>query len=376
MRLLRVLHLARVLARRIGDVFRAVELQRLLTRGVDAGLGQRRGVGTHVGNVTVFVQTLRHTHRALRGVMQLSARLLLQRGRHKRRVRPAGVRLLLHRRDLELRAREVRRQSFGELLIDDPNALRLLQLATVIEVPALRYALTINAGQGCDKFLRLVGISRSRTGVQSCGDIPVLSGDKRHALALTLDDDPRCHRLHTTCRQARHDLLPQHRGDLVAVKTVEDTATFLGINQVLVQLTSVGRGLQDGLLGDLMEHHAAHRHLGLQNLQQVPGNSLALTVGVRCEIEFVDLLELGLQVGDFLLLISADDIQRSESVVDIHAQTSPGLLLVTSRNVGCATGQVANVAHRRLHDVIIAEIRLNLASFRRRLDNYKALEAV
>ena len=143
--------------------------------------------------------------------MQLAARLLLQRGRHKRRVRAARVRLLLHRGDLELRAHEVRRQGFGELLIDDPNALRLLQLATVIEVAALRYALTINAGQGCDEFLRLVGVSRSRAGVQSCGDIPVLSGDKRHAFTLTLDDDACSHRLHTACRQAWHDLLPQHR---------------------------------------------------------------------------------------------------------------------------------------------------------------------
>ena len=40
------------------------------------------------------------------------------------------------------------------------------------------------------------------------------------------------------------------------------------------------RRFQDRRLRDLMEHHAAHRHLRFQNLQKVPCNSLTLAVGV------------------------------------------------------------------------------------------------
>ena len=96
--LLRVLHLAGVLPRRRVHVLLAVELAGLVARGVDGRLRQRRRVGTHIGDVAVLVQPLRDAHRALGGEPQLAAGLLLQRRGHERRVRPAGVGLLLDRR--------------------------------------------------------------------------------------------------------------------------------------------------------------------------------------------------------------------------------------------------------------------------------------
>ena len=50
-------------------------------------------------------------------------------------------------------------------------------------------------------------------------------------------------------------------------------------------------GGEDGRLGDLVEDHPADRHLGLERLQQVPRDGLALAVTVRREVELVDVLE-------------------------------------------------------------------------------------
>ena len=98
-RLLRVLHLARVLARLGRDGLRAVQLARLVAGGGERRLGQRRRVGAHVGDVAVLVEALRDAHRLLRAEPKLAARLLLQRRRHERRRGAARVRLLLDRAD-------------------------------------------------------------------------------------------------------------------------------------------------------------------------------------------------------------------------------------------------------------------------------------
>ena len=89
-RLLRVLDLPVVVARRVGNRLGAVELARLVARRGDRRLRQRRRVGAHVGDVAVLVQALGDAHRVLRREAQLAARLLLERRGHERR-RPGGA---------------------------------------------------------------------------------------------------------------------------------------------------------------------------------------------------------------------------------------------------------------------------------------------
>ncbi len=101
-RLLRVLDFLLVTPRRVGQELAAVQLTHLRTRRVQRRLGQRRGVGTHVGDVAVFVEPLGDSHRRLRRKTQLAARLLLQRARHERRGRRAAVRLAFDRPDDEI----------------------------------------------------------------------------------------------------------------------------------------------------------------------------------------------------------------------------------------------------------------------------------
>ena len=268
-----VLHLAGVLTWRIRHELCAVELLGLSAGGLDACVGQSRGVRTHISNVAVFIQTLRNAHGALRGKAQLAASFLLQRRGHKRWVRAARVRLLLYPGDLHAGADQTVSQVLGALLVQHDR--RADQLAGIREIATLRDLFTVDGGQLRRELVRL---SIRRIHLRS--QIPIFGGDECHALALALHDHAGGHRLHASGGQARHDLLPQHRRDLIAIQAVQHAARFLRIHQVLVQLAGILCRGEDGGLGDLMENHAAHGNLRLEHLEQVPGDCLAFAVGV------------------------------------------------------------------------------------------------
>ena len=171
-----------------------------------------------------------------------------------------------------------------------------------------------------------VAVERDQGGVEACAaprpasatarrgqDVPVVGGAERHPLPLPLDHDPGRHGLHPAGREPRHDLLPQHRGDLVAVEPVEDAAGLLGVDQVPVDLARVRHRRLDGRLGDLVEDHPLDRHLGLERLHQVPGDRLALAVLVRGQEDLVDLLGQLDQLVDLLLAVGGDHVERRGS---------------------------------------------------------------
>ena len=65
----------------------------------------------------------------------------------------------------------------------------------------------------------------------------------------------------------------------------------MSLDQPIVEVSGVGERLFDGGLGDLMEDHAMNGDLGLEHLDQMPGDGLTLAVLVSGEIELVGLLE-------------------------------------------------------------------------------------
>ena len=75
----------------------------------------------------------------------------------------------------------------------------------------------------------------------------------------------------------------------------------------------------------------------------MPSDGLALTVGVCREQQLVDLLELGAQIGDALLLIRGDHIEGLEALVHVHAEARPRLLLILRRNVRGTAWEVTNM---------------------------------
>ena len=129
------------------------------------------------------------------------------------------------------------------------------------------------------------------------------SARRTHPLALALDDEPRRDRLHAAGGEPWHHLLPEDGRDLVAVEAVEDAPRLLRVDEPVVDRARLVERALDRVLRDLVEDHPPDGHLGLQHLDEVPGDRLALAVLVRREQELVGVREPLLQVGDDLLLV-------------------------------------------------------------------------
>ena len=169
-----------------------------------------------------------------------------------------------------------------------PSTGRGGEPAVVAEVLARCQALHRRARRGWPgRRLVLGGVGVVERGLQ----VPPGGRVERHALPLPLHHDTGGHRLHATGREPGHDLLPQHRRDLVAVEAVEDAAGLLGVDQAAVELAGIVDGVLDRLGGDLVEHHPPDRDLGVEHLEQVPGDGLPLAVLIRRQVELVGVLQ-------------------------------------------------------------------------------------
>src|SRR5262249_29321771 len=133
---------------------------------------------------------------------------------------------------------------------------------------------------------------RRLAGGELSGQRPVLLGDERLDLTLTLDDDPHRDALDATGRETAAHLVPEQRADLVADEAVEDPARLLGVDLVPVDLARVLERVQDRLLRDLVEEDAAEGNLRVlrQLFLEVPADRLALAVGVGSEEDGVRIL--------------------------------------------------------------------------------------
>ena len=240
-RLLRVLHLRGVGARRVGDVLRAVQVACLAPRRRDRRLRQRRGVGAHVGDVAVLVEPLRHRHRRGGAEAELAAGLLLQRRGPERRVGPAACRAATRpsarRTSVSCRASA---SASARRLVEVDHALAggpLGQLAVGSEVAAAGDPGVVDRVQLGREHPLVVLLA----GVEGGLEVPVRRDPEAHPLPLAVHDQPRGDRLHAAGGEARHHLAPQHRADLVAVEAVEDAARLLGLDEVHVDLARVRR---------------------------------------------------------------------------------------------------------------------------------------
>ena len=140
----------------------------------------------------------------------------------------------------------------------------------------------------------------------------------------------------------------------------------------LVEVAGVLEGALDRLAGDLVEDHPLDRDLGLEHLQQVPGDGLALAVLVGREEELVGVLERPLELGDLLLLVGVDDVVRLEAVVDVDGELAERALLHVRGQLG-GLRQVADVPDAGLDVVALAEVPRDRARLGRRLDDDEPL---
>src|SRR5438128_2521836 len=298
------------------------------------------GVGAHVGDqrrlpvvseLHAFVEPLREGHGLLGGEAQPVGGFLLQLRRNEGRRRVATTLLLRHLDDDELLAPQLLDQRPRDLA---GGNLRLL----AVEPDQLGAEL------------------RRERRAQVCLDAPVLDGNELRDLFFPLDHQPHRDALDPSRRESTANLLPEDGRDLVPDQPIQDAPRLLRVVEVAVELQRLLDRFLDGFLGDLVEEDALRGDLGpLQLLVDVPGDGLALPVGVRREQDQLRALGGGLELRDYLLLRVDHLVDGLETVLDVDADL--------------ALRQVHHVAHRGLHHVPGTQVLLDGLGLRRRLDD-------
>ena len=337
--------------------------------GGDGLLRQRHRIGSHIGDVAVLVQALCCTHHGASTHAEAIAGGLLQGRGGERRLRAAAVRLGFHRRHSEIGGLQCRSHGGGTSLIKLANVRREPvrgQLAVRAEILGAGESLAAERDHAGGEFATLP--QRVRRG-QRGDDIPVRRAPERHTLALAFHDQSGGHGLHAAGGQARSHLAPQHRRQLIAVQTVENTASLLSVDHMAVDIARFAQRGVDGVLGDLVEHHALDRHLGFQGLHQVPRDGLALAILISRQIEFVGVLQGRFEFADRTLLIAVHDVVGLEPVVDVHAELAELGLVCHGHLAGLR--EVADMTDRRHDGIPLAQVVTDFVGLGRRLHNHQ-----
>ena len=267
----------------------------LLRLGAHAGR-----VGTHVGDeadgaflaeVHAFIEALGHGHGAPGGEAELPAAFLLELARGEGGDGIAAALFLLDLGDGVRRALEAGEDLLHFVVVLDPELLLVLLEELGLEL-------------------------RRELPFEERGERPELLGLEGLDLLFALADEAQGHGLHAAGGQAAAHLFPEDGADLVAHETVEDAAGLLGVHLVRVDLAGLFDGLEDGLLGDLVEQDAVDLFGlgGLGNdLGHVGGDGLAFAVRVGCDQDAVRLLGGRFELVDDLRLALDLDVLWARS---------------------------------------------------------------
>ena len=316
------------------------------------GLVRERGrVGAHVGDEAVLVQLLSEAHRVSRLKPQLAVRVLLQAAGHVGRLRRGREGLALDRDDLGFRRVHLRLDVLRSVPVQlhplvPSLARRPLELPCIrVEVLGRDHALAVHLHE--IRFEFLAALSEAGFHPPEAGHLEADPGP------LALHQQAHGHALHASGAEPGEHLLPEQRADFVAEQPVDDAAGFLGLDQVLVDRPRAFQCLMDRVAGDLVEDQPLEGHLRSQQLQEVPADGLPFAILVRCEVNVLRPLDRRLHLAHEFLLVLRDDVERLEVRVHVDARARPSLLLELGRDVRGVVGQVAHVAHRRLHDEVL-----------------------
>src|SRR5262245_35981898 len=127
--------------------------------------------------------------------------------------------------------------------------------------------------------------------------------------------------------------------------------------------------VSNGFASDLVKDETMKRNLGLEKLDQVPGNRLTLAVLVGGKQEFVRIRQNLFELAHFFLLVRRHDVKRLEIVIHIDPEPGPRLLLQVGRDLRRAIGEVADVTDARIDGIALAQEPGNGPGFGGRLDD-------
>ena len=258
-------------------------------------LRQSRGIGTHVGNQSGLVQMLRYGHGLADRESALAGGLLLKGRGSKRRSRTFGNLFLLHRTYGKHAAPAALKESLGLLLRVKPAVQHSYDL--------------IGGTPAAFQFLRDKHALYPEIGFGiKCVDLP-----------LPLHYQAEGHRLHAAGRERRLYLLPENGRELKAHQTVQHPAGLLGHHQIHVHVPGGLYGIENSVLGNLMEDYTAGAgRIQSQGLLQMPRYGLSLTVLIGCQPYHRSLVGGRLQIGHDFFLVRRHLVLRSEAVLDVY----------------------------------------------------------
>ena len=324
---LRPLGLGPVLAR-VGILLAEIVEDELLRRIQGQG-GEVRGVGTHVGDQTPFIERLSDAHGGSYGEVELPGCLLLEGGGGERRGREPGSLLLFQGLD-----------PVG-------GAHGILE-----ELPGVRHRLEAGVQQGLDLHAGR-GAFRMEDGLH----LIIGGAVEVHDLLLPVHDQAQGDTLHAAGGELGLDHPPQDGGELEAHEPVQHAARLLRVHEVPVNVAGMLDGVEDGRFRDLMEDDPAGLgRVQAQRFGQMPGYGFSLAVLIGREPHGLGRGGEFLEVGHDLLLVGRNDIFGLEPVFHIHAQF---LLL-----------QVPDVADAGFHEIVSAQELLNGSHLSGRLDDH------
>ena len=325
-RFLRILGLASVLARLVGQIARVIPVGHRLARGADRLACHLHPVRTHVSDQPVLVELLGDPHRVACRKPQLARGFLLQRRGGERWRRIARKRLGLGRGHREPPRLDHRLGLVRRALVADRQP---------VDLPA------VEPDQPRRKAQPIL--------LEARADAPIFLRTEQLDLALAVDDQAQRDRLHPACRLGSGKLAPQDRRQGEADQIIQCPPRSISVDQVVIELARAGHRRKHRRLGDLVERHPAgvgRKQLALfQHLLDVPADRFPLAVGVGCKDQRVGRPSL---VGDRLQLLRLVGI-----ILPLHREPVIGI----DRSV--AGRQVANMAIARQHPVSGAEIFLD-----------------
>jgi hypothetical protein len=205
------------------------------------------------------------------------------------------------------------------------------------------------------------GEGRVGLGPQMGEDRPVFARDEPLDLELAVADDAQRHRLHPARRARARQLSPQHRRQGEADQIVERAARPVGVDQRLVNLARMAHCLLNRVLGHRVEHHAIdplvlEQLLALEDFMDVPGDRLALAIGVGREDHAVRVLDRTADVAEALGRFGVDLPAHGEIIVRIDRA-------ILGR-------EIPHMAERGVNAIVLTQILVDGLGLCRRLDDH------
>jgi hypothetical protein len=202
----------------------------------------------------------------------------------------------------------------------------------------------------------VVGRAPGELGVER----PVLDRHERRDRALALHHQPQRHALDAPGGEPLTDLRPQDRAERVADEAIEHAPRLLRVHEVQVERARGGHGGPHRAARELVEDHAPRPATGQPGGDgEVPGDRLALAVGVGGQQDHVGLADGLAQRRHRLPLLGRDLVGRGEAAGDVHPEG--------------AARQIAHMAQGGAHEVVRPEIRADGLRLGRRLDDEQRL---